>query len=77
MGREREPRRNDAVGGTLLTMCCLSVFCLSVFCTVALLPITFADVSRARAKLGYNPRVRIAQGIPLFVEWFLRQPKGS
>ena len=33
-------------------------------------PITFADVSKARAQLGYDPRVRIAQGIPLFVDWF-------
>jgi len=33
-------------------------------------PITFADVSKARAKLEYNPRVKIAEGIPLFVEWF-------
>ncbi len=37
-------------------------------------PITFADVSKARAKLGYNPRVKIAEGIPLFVDWF-RQNK--
>jgi UDP-glucuronate 4-epimerase len=33
-------------------------------------PITFADVSKARAKLGYHPRVKIADGIPLFVDWF-------
>jgi UDP-glucuronate 4-epimerase len=33
-------------------------------------PVTFADVSKARAKLGYQPRVKIAEGIPLFVEWF-------
>ena len=33
-------------------------------------PITCADVSKARQELGYNPRVRIEQGIPLFVEWF-------
>ena len=36
-------------------------------------PITYADVSKARAKLGYNPRVKIEQGIPLFVEWFRKQ----
>jgi len=35
-------------------------------------PITYADISKARAKLGYNPRVKIEQGIPLFVEWFRR-----
>jgi UDP-glucuronate 4-epimerase len=33
-------------------------------------PITFADISKARERLGYNPRVKIEQGIPLFVEWF-------
>ena len=31
---------------------------------------TYADVSRARATLGYAPRVRIEDGIPRFVEWF-------
>ncbi|MGA3285160.1 MAG: SDR family NAD(P)-dependent oxidoreductase [Verrucomicrobiota bacterium] len=35
-------------------------------------PITFADISRAREKLGYNPRVKIEQGIPKFVDWFLK-----
>jgi len=35
-------------------------------------PITFADVSKPRSKLGYNPRVKIEQGIPLFVDWFLK-----
>jgi len=35
-------------------------------------PITFADVSKARTKLDYNPRVKIEQGIPLFVDWFLK-----
>lgn len=31
---------------------------------------TFADISRARNDLGYNPSVPIDKGIPLFVEWF-------
>jgi UDP-glucuronate 4-epimerase len=35
-------------------------------------PITFADVSKARAKLGYHPQIKIGQGIPLFVDWFLK-----
>jgi UDP-glucuronate 4-epimerase len=35
-------------------------------------PITYADVGKARAGLGYNPRVRIEEGIPLFVDWFRR-----
>lgn len=33
-------------------------------------PITFADVSKARTRLGYNPRVKIEAGIPLFMDWF-------
>ena len=33
-------------------------------------PITNADISKARARLGYSPRVKIEQGIPLFVDWF-------
>ena len=33
-------------------------------------PITFADISKARAKLGYNPQVKFEQGIKLFAEWF-------
>jgi len=37
-------------------------------------PITFADISKARVKLDYHPRVKIAEGIPLFVDW-LRKNK--
>jgi len=33
-------------------------------------PITYADISKARRVLGYNPQVKIEQGIPKFVEWF-------
>jgi UDP-glucuronate 4-epimerase len=33
-------------------------------------PRTFADISKARARLGYEPRVGIEQGLPRFVEWF-------
>lgn len=33
-------------------------------------PITYADISKARAKLGYQPQVKIEEGIPKFVEWF-------
>ena len=32
-------------------------------------PITYADIARAKAKLGYHPRIKIEQGIPLFVNW--------
>ena len=37
-------------------------------------PTTYADVSRAQRLLGYQPRVRIEEGIPRFVEWFRQQP---
>jgi UDP-glucuronate 4-epimerase len=37
-------------------------------------PITFADVSRARRLLGYQPRVPIAEGIDKFVAWYRAQP---
>ena len=33
-------------------------------------PITYADISKAREKLGYNPQVKVEKGIPLFVDWF-------
>ena len=36
-------------------------------------PITFANIDKARAKLGYHPRVKIEEGIPKFVEWFRKQ----
>lgn len=36
-------------------------------------PITFADVSKARRMLGYEPKTKIEQGIPKFVEWFRQQ----
>ena len=33
-------------------------------------PLTYADISKAKARLGYKPSVSIEQGIPLFAEWF-------
>lgn len=33
-------------------------------------PITFADITKARKLLGYDPTTKIADGIPKFVEWF-------
>ena len=35
-------------------------------------PLTCADVSKARERLGYRPSVKIEQGIPLFVDWLMR-----
>jgi len=31
---------------------------------------TYADVSRARAELGYEPKVRLEEGLERFVAWF-------
>jgi UDP-glucuronate 4-epimerase len=37
-------------------------------------PITYADISKARRLLGYNPQVNIESGIERFVDWFRKQP---
>ena len=36
-------------------------------------PITYADISKARRLLGYNPQVSIESGIERFVDWFRKQ----
>ena len=33
-------------------------------------PITYANIGKARSLLGYSPCVKIEQGLPLFVGWF-------
>ena len=33
-------------------------------------PITFADISKAKRLLNYDPQTKIEEGIPKFVEWF-------
>ncbi|CAB1252960.1 Epimerase domain-containing protein [Clostridiaceae bacterium BL-3] len=33
-------------------------------------PITYADISRAKKFIGYNPRVNIRQGIEKFYDWY-------
>jgi len=33
-------------------------------------PLTYADISKARAGLGYRPRVAIEEGIAKFVSWY-------
>lgn len=35
-------------------------------------PITFADISKARNRLGYNPDTKIERGITVFIDWFHR-----
>lgn len=36
-------------------------------------PITFADVTRARRELGYQPSVSIEQGLERFIRWYREQ----
>jgi UDP-glucuronate 4-epimerase len=38
------------------------------------LPITFADLTRSRKVLGYNPRIGIEEGIRRFIEWHRNKP---
>jgi len=33
-------------------------------------PITYADISKARELLSYDPQTKIEDGVPKFVEWF-------
>lgn len=40
-------------------------------------PITFADVSKAQKKLGYQPTTPISVGIPAFVRWYRKYAKGA
>jgi len=35
------------------------------------MPLTAADITKARQMLGYNPQTQIREGIPKFVEWYL------
>jgi len=35
------------------------------------MPLTSADITKARSLLGYDPKTKIAEGIPKFVEWYL------
>jgi len=39
------------------------------------MPLTCADISKARKLLGYNPTTRLSDGLPKFVEWFLSSQK--
>ena len=36
-------------------------------------PITYANIDKARRLLGYDPQTKIENGIPRFVEWFRQQ----
>jgi UDP-glucuronate 4-epimerase len=36
------------------------------------MPLTCADISKARKLLGYNPTTKFNDGLPRFVDWFLK-----
>ena len=38
---------------------------------------SLANIDKARAKIGYNPKVKIEEGIGRFVEWFVAQRSGN
>ena len=37
------------------------------------MPQTYADISKARKLLGYNPTTKLSEGLPKFIDWFLRR----
>jgi UDP-glucuronate 4-epimerase len=39
------------------------------------MPLTYADISKSRKLLGYSPRTKLSEGLPKFVEWFLRSQR--
>ena len=41
------------------------------------MPLTCADISKARNLLGYNPKTKFEDGLPKFVDWFLKSRSGK
>jgi len=39
------------------------------------MPLTCADISKARKLLGYKPTTRFSEGLPRFIDWFLHSAK--
>jgi UDP-glucuronate 4-epimerase len=39
------------------------------------MPLTCADISKARKLLGYNPTTKFSEGLPKFIDWFLKSAK--
>jgi UDP-glucuronate 4-epimerase len=40
-------------------------------------PITYADIAKAKKLLGYNPQIKVEEGIPRFIEWYRSQKSPS
>ena len=36
------------------------------------MPLTCANISKARELLGYSPTTKFSEGLPSFIDWFLR-----
>lgn len=41
------------------------------------MPLTCADISKAKNLLGYNPTTRLSEGLPKFIDWFLRSQRDT
>jgi UDP-glucuronate 4-epimerase len=41
------------------------------------MPLTYADISKAKRLLGYSPTTQIPEGIPKFVDWYLRSQNAT
>jgi UDP-glucuronate 4-epimerase len=41
------------------------------------MPLTCANISKARELLGYNPTIQLSEGLPKFIDWFLRCQKNT
>ena len=41
------------------------------------MPMTCADISKARKRLGYDPKTKFEEGLPHFIDWFLRTRSGK
>jgi UDP-glucuronate 4-epimerase len=39
------------------------------------MPLTCADISKARKLLGYKPTTRFSEGLPRFIDWFLHNQR--
>jgi UDP-glucuronate 4-epimerase len=39
------------------------------------MPLTCADISKARKLLGYKPTTRLSEGLPNFIDWFLHSQR--
>jgi UDP-glucuronate 4-epimerase len=41
------------------------------------MPLTCADISKARKLLGYEPTTKLSEGLQKFIDWFLRSQRGN